>query len=364
MMKKSIIILQVIFIWACSSEPNMEVSPTRRDITEYVFATGTVQPDQHYNLVAQVDGYLIKVNFKENDIVKTAQLLAIIDNQGNLINTENANQQLHIANQNLSPNAPALKQLATNIDFAEKKYQQDLKQQERYKTLLESNSIARIEYENAELTSQNSLSNLNALKEQYRNLKLQAQQQMLVQKNNFQLSNSSKTYNQVRALGSGKVLKRYKQMGDFVRKGDIIARIGNLEYIVAQINVDESNIAKIKVGQIVLIRLNTHPNDTFEAKVAEIFPTFDDTSQSFIVNAEFIKVPDFNIVGTQLEANIEIAQRQNVLVIPREYMGFGNKIQLKGKKESKAIKTGIISSEYVEVLTGLSEKDILVPLKP
>jgi len=52
------------------------------------------------------------------------------------------------------------------------------------------------------------------------------------------------------------------------------------------------------------------------------------------------------------------------LVIPREYMGFGNKIQLKGKKESKAIKTGIISSEYVEVLTGLSEKDILVPLKP
>ncbi len=175
--------------------------------------------------------------------------MAVIDNQSNIINTENANEQLQIANQNLSPNAPALKQLATNIDFAEKKYQQDLKQQERYRTLLKSNSIAHIEYENAELASQNSLSNLNALKEQYKSLKQQAQQQMLVQKSNYQLSNSNKTYNHVRALGSGKVLKRYKQLGDFVKKGDIIARIGKIESIYAQINVDESNISKIKVGQ-------------------------------------------------------------------------------------------------------------------
>ncbi len=113
-----------------------------------------------------------------------------------------------------------------------------------------------------------------------------------------------------------------------------------------------------------MIRLNTHPNETFEAKVAEILPTFDDTSQSFIVKAMFVEVLNFNITGTQLEANIEIAQRQNILVIPREYMGFGNKILLKGQKESKAIKTGIISTEYVEVHSGLSEKDILVPLKP
>ncbi len=72
-MKKNIIILQVIFIWACATSPNKEVSPTRRDITEYVFATGTLQPDQQYNLVAQVDGYLSKVTFKENDIIKIRQ---------------------------------------------------------------------------------------------------------------------------------------------------------------------------------------------------------------------------------------------------------------------------------------------------
>jgi multidrug efflux pump subunit AcrA (membrane-fusion protein) len=363
-MKKSLLILPVLLVWSCSSNQDKEVQPARRNITEYVFATGTLQPDQRYHLVAQADGYLSKVNFNENDTVSTNQVLAVIDNQSNVINTESANEQLKIADYNLTSNAPALKQLEANIDFAEKKHLQDRKQQERYKTLLESNSIARVEYENSELATQNSLSNLNAFKEQYKNLKQQAQQQMLLQQNNYRLSKTNVSYNLIKALAGGTVLKRYKQLGDFVRKGDVIATIGDPASIIAQLNVDESNIAKIKFGQKVLIRLNTHPNAIYEALVKEILPTFDEATQSFIGRAEFVKPLDFSVSGTQLEANIEIAQRRNVLVIPREYMGFGNKVQLKSTKENKIITPGIVSNEYVEVLSGLTEKDILVPLKP
>jgi hypothetical protein len=37
---------------------------------------------------------------------------------------------------------------------------------------------------------------------------------------------------------------------------------------------------------------------------------------------------------------------------------------IKGKDEAVIVKTGIISTEYVEVLEGISKEDVLLPLKP
>ncbi len=59
-----------------------------------------------------------------------------------------------------------------------------------------------------------------------------------------------------------------------------------------------------------------------------------------------------------------VGEKKNTLLIPRNYVGFGNKVNIKGKKESIIIKPGIISTEYVEVLDGVTKDDILLPLKP
>ena len=45
------------------------------------------------------------------------------------------------------------------------------------------------------------------------------------------------------------------------------------------------------------------------------------------------------------------------------YLGFGNKVKLKGKDEPVVVKTGIISTEYVEILEGVSKDDILEHIK-
>jgi hypothetical protein len=37
---------------------------------------------------------------------------------------------------------------------------------------------------------------------------------------------------------------------------------------------------------------------------------------------------------------------------------------IKGKDEAVIVKTGIISTEFVEVVDGISKDDILLPLKP
>ena len=44
-------------------------------------------------------------------------------------------------------------------------------------------------------------------------------------------------------------------------------------------------------------------------------------------------------------------------------MDFGNEVNVKGKDKYVVIKTGIISSEYVEVLSGITKDDVILPLK-
>ena len=70
-----------------------------------------------------------------------------------------------------------------------------------------------------------------------------------------------------------------------------------------------------------------------------------------------------SLYGTQLEANILVGNKKKALLIPRSFVGFGNIVNVKGSKKSTVIKTGIISSDYIEVTGGLDKNAVLIPLK-
>ncbi|MFM9490251.1 efflux RND transporter periplasmic adaptor subunit [Flavobacterium psychrophilum] len=142
-------------------------------------------------------------------------------------------------------------------------------------------------------------------------------------------------------------------------KANIIAILANNKKIYANLNIDETNIAKIKLNQEIIIKLNVNALKRYKAKVSEILPTFDEQSQSFIVKAIFTKPIDFAISGTQLEANILVSQCKNTLVIPRSYLGYGNKVLNTNKKQIN-VQTGIISSNYVQILQGLKENQTIL----
>ena len=129
--------------------------------------------------------------------------------------------------------------------------------------------------------------------------------------------------------------------------------------VIAKLNVDENNMSKVKLNQEVAIRLNTNKDKVYKATVHEILPTFDVSSQSFLVKAYFSEPLDFRVEGTQLEANVIIGEKKNCLVIPRSYLSYGNKVKLKDKTD-KVIQTGFISSDWVEVTSGITENDVIV----
>ena len=189
-------------------------------------------------------------------------------------------------------------------------------------------------------------------------LKQQADQQLIIQKSQTGINRFFQGNNEIKAVVGGKVYQKQKQLGDYVRKGDVIAVIGNQNDIYAKLNIDETNISKIKLKQKAIVQLNTDITKNYNGVVTEIYPAFDDQAQSFYCKVKFTDNMDFRISGTQLQANIIISEMNNLLVIPKNYLDYGNKVNVKGKGQV-TIQTGFVSTEWVEVKSGIDENTIL-----
>ena len=358
------IILSIIIsttLFSCNKQEGTK--PVIQDIKELVFASGSLEWKNSYNLTAQTDGVLSNINFEVGDSVKKGNALAKIDNPTNLVNTETAKEQLNINLKNLTSNSPALQQVQQNISFAEAKYKQDKLQADRYERLYKTQSVAKSEFENYQLAAENSLSNLNALKSNYAQLQQQATQSYITTKGQLKANEVTQQYNNIIVPQNGNIIEKLKTNGDYVKKGDVIATIADAKKIQAVLNVDETSIGKVKLGQPVFVKLNTNPTKIYNATISEILPAFDEASQSFICKAIFDEPLNIAFYGTQLEANIFTSEKKNALLIPRNLMDFGNRVNVKGKDQYVIIKTGIISSDYVEVLEGISKDDVILPLK-
>ena len=348
----------LLVLSSCGSK-STETQAIRKDLTDLVFAPGTLEADDRYELTAQTDGYLVEMNFNEGTRVKKSQLLAVIDNDQNIINAQGASRLHVIARENTLSTAPAFLQIKANLQSAAAKLKLDQQQAERYKRLYENNSVSKTEYENARLTLINSQSALSALQEQYEDQRVRAEQQEVTQRYASDVNQAISRQNQLRALHAGKIFVKKKQLGDYVRKGDVIAIVGDPDLIYARLNVDENNMSKLKVGQEIVIRLNTNKNKIYRAVLNQILPAFDETSRSFLVKAFFKEKPGLDIIGTQLEANIIASTKKDAMVIPALFLDYGNKVTLKEGKKSIPVRTGIISDDWVEILSGLQENQTI-----
>lgn len=352
-----------LFINACRGK-EQAVAPKRQSISEQVFASGALEPEGLYRLTAQSDGYLMDLGIEEGDMLRTGQVVAHIDNGTPGVYRQAADKQLRIAKVNLTEESPALQQLAAQLELAKTKLEHDQKQANRYAQLQESQSIARIEYENALLAVENSRTQLRNLQAQYAAQQQLAQQQLIARESEADAYSISVGQTLLKVPVGGMVYKKYKQAGDFVRRGEVVALIGQAQNLYAKLYIDERYMSRVRIGQPVTLRLNAQKERSYKGRVRDILPAFDEQNQAFVCKVEFIDSLEFALSGTQLEANIEIGLKPDALIIPRSYLGYGDRVQLARNDSLLSVHTGIVSTEWVEITAGLSESDSLVSIKP
>lgn len=342
-----------------------EVSPRIAPVTEVVFASGSIEPKDAYTLMSISDGFVIKCMVTENDVVKDGQLLFQLDNRQQNTQVQIAETNMQFAALNAGAGSPQLLQIRAQIDAAKAKKKNDSATLARYEHLFQTHSVSQQDVDNARTTYEASARNYDALQESYRVTDNKLRQDLAITRSQLQNVQAGNGYYNLLAIGGAKVYQVFKKQGDLVRKGEQVAQLGNPDSIVLNLDIDEASINKIKLGMKVLVELNTEKNKTYEAYVSKIFPHFNEISQSYKVEARFVTEKTDLISGTQLQANIITGTKEKAMLIPHAFVMTGNQVLIARDKayDTITIKTGIISDEWIEVLSGLTATDKIARMK-
>ena len=132
-----------------------------------------------------------------------------------------------------------------------------------------------------------------------------------------------------------------------------------------RLDVDESNLADLAVGQEAVISSTVFPGDTFHGRVAEIGAAVDQTRGTVTVRVTPLQPPDWLRPGQTVNVNIITQRAAPRLLIPAAAVGRSGDqtvvyVVEDGRALEKVVLTRPPTAQGVPVLAGLSSEDRIV----
>ena len=237
----------------------------KRDLEAIVSASGKIDPKKTVNISAQSMGRVTRLAVKEGDRVKAGQFLLQIDP----VNAEAAVRRdiaaVAGARTGLDQSRAMLQSARASLDVA----RQALKRQQE---LSAAGLTTRESLERAEADVEVRESDLKAREQEIKNRETQLNQQ------EAGLSSSRHTLAQVRfeAPFDGIVRRRNIEEGENVmvgtmnNAGTVLLTVADMSVIEAEVQVDETDIPFVQLGQVAKVMIDAIPDQTFAGKVTEI----------------------------------------------------------------------------------------------
>lgn len=362
-MKKKIIIIIAavaaiaVAVWLLSRSHKTEqlsyetTVVTKRDISNSVTATGTIEPVTEVEVGTQVSGIIDKIYVDYNSVVKKGQLIAEMD-------------KVTLESELASAKA--------SYEGCKAEYEYQQKNYARSKNLHEKELISDTDYElavyNYEMAKSSFHSSEAALAKAECNL----------------------SYATITSPIDGVVIDRAVEAGQTVAAG---FETPTLFYIAADLSqmqvvadVDEADIGEVKEGQRCTFTVDAYPNDVFEGKVTQIrLGSSNSTSSSSTTTSESVVTYEVVIsaqnpelkLKPRLTANIFIytIDRPNVLSVPAKALRFTPEVPLISEEDTikdidskykvwtksgnvftaHAVEVGISNGVYTEITGGIDE---------
>ena len=383
----------------------------KRDLEAIVTASGKIDPKKTVNISAQTMGRVTKLSVEEGDRVKAGQFLLQIDPVTAEAAVRRDVAAVAGARTALEQSRTGLQSARANLEVA----QQALKRQ---KELNAAGLTTRESLERAQADVDVREADLRAREQEIKNRETQLNQQ------EAGLVSSQHTLKQVRfeAPFDGIVTRRNIEEGENVmvgtmnNAGTVLLTVADMSIIEAEVEVDETDIPFVQLGQPAKIKIDAIPDKTFTGKVTEIGNSpiqttgtgTTRTATNFKVTVQISdQIPDVR-PGFTCTAEITTATRAQAVSVPIQAMtvrelhydaqgniiheqrppkqGFrfgppqpvapptptelkpGEKREEKegvflmrdGKATFVLVKTGIAGERYLEVLSGLKEGDQVI----
>jgi HlyD family secretion protein len=156
------------------------------------------------------------------------------------------------------------------------------------------------------------------------------------------------------------------RQGDFVKAGDLLAEMADLRKVRIRAFIDEPELGQIDVNQSVEILWDAHPDRVWNGKT-EVLPKQVVTRGTRSVGELLCSVTNDRLdllPNTTVDVRIHISERPAALVVPRGAVFIEGDKRFVFQVENdllhrRSIKVGIANPTKIEVLSGLSEGDVV-----
>ncbi|MGE0639119.1 MAG: efflux RND transporter periplasmic adaptor subunit [Thermoanaerobaculia bacterium] len=344
----------------------------RRDITQIVKASGQIQPRVKVNISAHVVGKIDRLYVQEGQEIAAGQPFLELEREAFLAARDNARAQLEMGRTEVRQGEVSLADQEVRQARAAKLAEQGISSPEALEAANLALTSARLRLEQARETVK--------------------QAEALLSKAEDDLRKTT-----IYAPLTGRVIALNAEQGEVVVSGtmnnpaSVIGTIADVSEILAEIDVDETEIVHLAVGQSAWVRVDAVPDREYRSRVVEIGSSgYAKPSQpdvTFFRVKLLLGEPDEALrPGMSARADIEVATHRDTVVVPIQCVVERDRedettdepqdrssraarrrppqqvvfVVSEGKAELRRVKSGISDATEVEILEGVAAGEKVV----
>lgn len=373
----------------------------RRAIIETVTASGKLNPQTEVKLSSEVSGEIIELRVKEGDSVKKGDLLVVI----NPVIYESQESQASATLNQVKANRQSAQASLMN---QKEQFEQAKRNFDRQTVLYKDKIISEAEYDQAKASLRASQAAFETALEQVNasdfNVSATAAQRKLAAENLLK----TRIYAPISGIVSVCNVKLGERVvGTAQMAGTELIRIADLDNMQAEVEVNENDVLRVKIGDTTEIEVDAYRQKKFQGVVTQIAYSSGtsvgivSTSQAinFTVKIKLIKSSYQNLINADLghaypfrpgmscTVDIRTKTKGQVLSVPIQAITTRERYEVEGKEkiskksdddavkkdlvevafvlnQSKVrlvtVKSGIQDASYIEVIEGLKDGDKVV----
>ena len=353
----TLLVLAGLYIWG-PLQPAQEVATTvvsrlhPAQAYTVLNASGYVVAQRKAAVSSKSTGRLVFLGVEEGSRVKKGQVLASLENEDLVAARDQSASQVKEAR-------AALASAQAELTDARLHHQ-------RYKTLVQQDLVARQDYDEA-------VARLDKAKAGVAN----AQAHIRTMQANLANAQAALEYTYIRSPFDGVVTTKYADVGEVVAPFGAAANaraavvtMADLDSLMVEVDVAESNLDKVKVGQACEVSLDAIPDRRFPGQVHMIVPTADRTKATVLTKIKFLEsdervLPEMSAKAAFLSRQLTEAERSPRLTVPKAALVTRDErhfaFVLAGPRVKLIqVQVGPAMGDLVEITGGLKEGDRVV----
>lgn len=367
--------------------PVQIATPSKSALESKILTSGTVIVEDKQKQYANVTGILREFVVKEGDKVQKGQVIAKIDTSDVDSKILDLEAQIGLAQANMAKaqtgNEPEeLAQEQERVLQAQRDYDAAKKEYDRMNQLFASGASTQQELDKAKSQLDSNLSSLNVAKQQLA-LKQKGPRKEEIASHQAQINKlqvergqleKERVQSVVIAPADGTVIAVAADNGQYVNKGTELLTLANLDNLLIQADINESDVNKLKLGQNATIEGITLGKQKLDAEVARISPIAT-TTQSSSGQGEKTRVkvmlkPTGELSalkpGFHVDINISVEKIDDALQVPIEAIQQDENgstfvwVASNGIAKKQEVETGMENELFSHIKNGLAGDEQII----